>query len=184
MLSSPVYTKLKPCPVISRPRLAGLSSSDPRHFGISTFRRSVAPSSNSLRYTLLAPPHPLTPFLSHSYKNHRGEVHLASPLCPHNSFKCNTYGPPHKCCKQTTYGSANSFRCNTYDKDGGARSVLPLHTLCLGVTRSSSSFNLQVWSVDLLCAARPRHSSPNRGHTSHARHRSAMIRKKLKTNDL
>ncbi len=36
-----------------------------------------------------------------------------------NSFSCNTYGPPRKCCKQKTYGRANSFRCNTYKKQGG-----------------------------------------------------------------
>src|SRR5260370_189389 len=36
-----------------------------------------------------------------------------------NSFSCNTYGPPRKCCKQKTYGRANSFRCNTYKKQSG-----------------------------------------------------------------
>src|SRR5260370_6485702 len=34
------------------------------------------------------------------------------------SFSCNTYGPPHKCCKQKTYGLAKPFRCNTYRKLG------------------------------------------------------------------
>src|SRR6266481_4685784 len=35
-----------------------------------------------------------------------------------NSFSCNTYGIPRKCCKQKTYGGPNSFRCNTYKKQG------------------------------------------------------------------
>src|SRR6266852_6863437 len=35
------------------------------------------------------------------------------------SFRCNTYRPPRKCCKQKTYASAKSFRCNTYRKQGG-----------------------------------------------------------------
>src|SRR6266481_3637173 len=35
------------------------------------------------------------------------------------SFRCNTYGSPRKCCKQTTYGFAKPFRCNTYKKHGG-----------------------------------------------------------------
>ena len=32
------------------------------------------------------------------------------------SFRCNTYRPPRKCCKQKTYGHAKPFRCNTYKK--------------------------------------------------------------------
>jgi len=34
-------------------------------------------------------------------------------------FKCNTYGPPRKCCKQRTYGQTKPFRCNTYKNRGG-----------------------------------------------------------------
>src|SRR5258708_10741787 len=37
-----------------------------------------------------------------------------SPKC----FRCNTYVPPRKCCKQKTYGPAKLFRCNTYKKQG------------------------------------------------------------------
>src|SRR5260370_6013428 len=36
-----------------------------------------------------------------------------------NSFSCNTYASPRKCCKQKTYGKAKPFRCNTYKKLGG-----------------------------------------------------------------
>jgi len=39
---------------------------------------------------------------------------------PPNSFNCNTYGPPRKCCKHKTYTIAKSFGCNTYKKTGGA----------------------------------------------------------------
>jgi hypothetical protein len=39
-----------------------------------------------------------------------------------NSFSCNTYGTPRKCCKQKTYGPAKPFSCNTYKKQGGAPS--------------------------------------------------------------
>jgi hypothetical protein len=35
-----------------------------------------------------------------------------------NSFRCNTYGPAPKCCKQRTYGLAKPFRCNIYKKPG------------------------------------------------------------------
>src|SRR5260370_20067514 len=38
---------------------------------------------------------------------------------PSNSFSCNTYGFPRKCCKQKTYGRTKSFSCNTYKKRGG-----------------------------------------------------------------
>ena len=42
-----------------------------------------------------------------------------SPSSPPNSFSCNTYGFPRKCCKQKTYGRTKSFSCNTYKKHGG-----------------------------------------------------------------
>ena len=45
-----------------------------------------------------------------------------SPPAPRyclKSFRCNTYGPPRKCCKQKTYALAKPFRCNTYKKPGG-----------------------------------------------------------------
>src|SRR5260370_27955588 len=38
---------------------------------------------------------------------------------PPNSFSCNTYEFPRKCCKQKTYRGAKSFSCNTYKKRGG-----------------------------------------------------------------
>src|SRR5882762_7970089 len=37
-----------------------------------------------------------------------------------NSFTCNTYEPPRKCCKQKTYVLAKPFRCNTYKNTGRA----------------------------------------------------------------
>jgi len=69
----------------------------------------------------------------HSYENTGGVgvfFPFRSPLtCPNswghchsclNSFSCNTYGSPRKCCKQKTYYLSKSFRCNTYKKPGGA----------------------------------------------------------------
>src|SRR5260370_21557705 len=41
-----------------------------------------------------------------------------------NSFSCNTYESPRKCCKQGTYGIAKPFRCNTYKKHGGGVQLL------------------------------------------------------------
>src|SRR5712692_8475923 len=40
------------------------------------------------------------------------------------SFRCNTYRPPRKCCKQKTYALAKPFRCNTYKKQGGGVPVM------------------------------------------------------------
>jgi len=37
-----------------------------------------------------------------------------------NSFSCNTYGSPRKCCKQKTCCLSKSFRCNTYKNPRGA----------------------------------------------------------------
>jgi hypothetical protein len=41
-----------------------------------------------------------------------------------NSFRCNTYGFPRKCCKQKTYDRPKPFSCNTYKKHGGRGSHL------------------------------------------------------------
>jgi hypothetical protein len=42
-----------------------------------------------------------------------------------NSFSCNIYGPPRKCCKQKTYVPAKLFRFNTYKNRGRGRINLP-----------------------------------------------------------
>src|SRR5882762_349825 len=66
-------------------------------------------------------PHPLTLLKSYRFKNRGGRVQellVSSPyfltsLPPYfripKSFICNTYGPPHKYCKQKTYDSGQSL---------------------------------------------------------------------------
>src|SRR5713101_2322234 len=61
---------------------------------------------------------PLTPPKSF----HPSQLPSRQQVRPRKSFSRNTYGPPHKCCKQKTYGLAKPFRCNTYKKPrGGGR---------------------------------------------------------------
>jgi len=95
-------------------------------------------SPKSLPLNLFADPHPLNLVTSIFYKNSGGRAYpeLHSPACPDligdpvgitarprlKSFNCNTYEPPHKCCKQKTYAIAKPFRCNTYKKPGGTSS--------------------------------------------------------------
>jgi hypothetical protein len=73
MISSPVYTEFHPRPY------------------------TLAPAANSFPHTFLATPHPLTPYPSHSYKNHKGAPSVFSFTLPslfslldqrafHNSF--------------------------------------------------------------------------------------------------
>jgi hypothetical protein len=50
--------------------------------------------------------------------SHPGPLLSRQHLAPHNSFRCNTYESPRKCCKQKTCGKPNSFRCNTYKNRG------------------------------------------------------------------
>jgi len=86
-------------------------------------------STNSFGIISFADHHALTSTESYRYKITRGEgasptfrsqvVTFSPALRPHNSFRCNTYGHPRKCCKQKAYGSANPFRCNTYKKHRG-----------------------------------------------------------------
>jgi len=69
--------------------------------------------------------------------------YLATSLRPSllfpKPFRCNTYGPPRKCCKQKTYGQAKLFRCNTYTKQGERAGVsLRSSTLVLRVRRNDS----------------------------------------------
>src|SRR5260370_17908200 len=49
-----------------------------------------------------------------------GTFNFQPSLCT-KSFSCNTYGSPHKCCKQKTYAQTKPFRCNTYKTTGGVR---------------------------------------------------------------
>jgi hypothetical protein len=91
--------------------------------------RPTSPNSHGI--ISFADPHPLTPVVSILYKNMGGgRVFSSHPsLCRDpvgvigrsrfNSFRCNTYKPPRKCCKQKTYGLAKPFRCNTYKKTPG-----------------------------------------------------------------
>src|SRR6266704_3779645 len=48
----------------------------------------------------------------------RDPVRVTAHYC-FNSFSCNTYVYPFKCCKQKTYGLAKPFRNNTYKKHRG-----------------------------------------------------------------
>src|SRR5947209_24805 len=41
-----------------------------------------------------------------------------------NSFSCNTYRFPRKCCKQKTYDRAKPFSCNTDNKHRGGGHIL------------------------------------------------------------
>jgi len=68
----------------------------------------------------LTDPHPLTLLESYRFKNSAGRG--CSPCF--NSFSCNTYGFPRKCCKQKTYNLTKPFKCNTYAKRGGRGPVI------------------------------------------------------------
>ena len=83
MLSSPVYAELHPRPSVSPARLSSISFCPSQRSNVQmrllhpewfcgTFQRANDLASNSFAHTFLATPHPLTPLLSHSYKNHRG----------------------------------------------------------------------------------------------------------------
>jgi hypothetical protein len=119
---------------------------------------SCAQSRNSHGIISFAGPHPLTPVVSYRCKIVGGErVYptvrpqvLTLTLRSHKSSRCSTYGSPHKCCKQRTYGLTKSFRCNTYKKQGGslpvmvnqvleARHPASSHALCLRVSVAAPS---------------------------------------------
>ncbi len=80
-------------------------------------------SPNSHGIISFADPHLLTPTASIFCKNSGGEGgldHSGTGLSQAitKSFKCNTYGPADKCCKQKAYEKTKSFSCNTYKKRG------------------------------------------------------------------
>src|SRR5882762_1012204 len=82
---------------------------------------TVHSSAKSHRIISFTDPHPLTLLKSYRFKNRGGRVQellVSSPcfltsLPPYflipKSFICNTYGPPHKYCKQKTYASGQSL---------------------------------------------------------------------------
>src|SRR5713226_2768139 len=92
-------------------------------------------SPKSLSHNPFADPHPINPVVSILYKNNGrwglidappyyesvayNTITLLPTIRPRNSFSCNTYRYPRKCCKQKTYVRAKPFRCNTYKKPGG-----------------------------------------------------------------
>src|SRR5229473_6111889 len=106
-----------------------------------SFQHRHSQPSKSHQIISFADPHPLSLLESYRFKYMAGRGYsLRSELrafrranVPHtpiltslrpcflllNSFSCNTYGSPRKCCKQKTYGLAKPFRCNTYKKHGG-----------------------------------------------------------------
>jgi len=60
-----------------------------------------------------------------------------------NSFSCNTYGSPRKCCKQKIYGLAKPFRCNIYkNTGGGSRLWLTRFPMRKSVLRSMATKDL------------------------------------------
>jgi hypothetical protein len=146
MLSSPVYIESHPRPRVSHPSLAPFlrnfpnlqtfqPSNLPTIFDLSPFCRATkfhAPLCfHSLTNCPFSIPFVLTfihvmggiPPFSVSPTFRRGDDPLSDfgllPLLRvPNSFICNTYGPPRKCCKQKTYVNAKSFRRNTYKKPG------------------------------------------------------------------
>jgi hypothetical protein len=71
---------------------------------------------------------------------------LHSVLAPYcfKSFSCNTYGSPHKCCKQKTYGLAKPFRCNTYKNTGVGVSVMVNQVSAKGFRSSNDERCLRV----------------------------------------
>ena len=136
MLFSPVYIESNPrCPLDS---FSGLT---PALFALST---------NSFGIISFADHQALTSTESYRYKITRGEgasptfrsqvVTFSPALRPHNSFRCNTYGHPRKCCKQKAYGLTKSFKCNTYKKSGGALDVAIFRR---SVTQSASPMELR-----------------------------------------
>jgi hypothetical protein len=100
---------------------------------------------------------------------------LSPPPHPRKSFNCNTYGPPRKCCIQTTCGRSKSFSCNTYKKQGGGEAIIvnqKSHTafsygattkserslflcaLCFSAFRShANDFSATKSPADVFCAA-------------------------------
>ncbi len=100
-----------PCPLIvrahSRLHLGAPPSSTLQRSNVPTFKRS----NDSVLLTSLLP------YLTIALSSCPDPVGVNARYCL-NSFSCNTYGPPRKCCKQKTYGLAKPFRCNTYKKHG------------------------------------------------------------------
>ncbi len=100
---------------------------------------------NSFPLNPFADPHPLNLVPSILYKNMGGAgrrsvvqtFRHADVSHLHKSFRCNTYRPPRKCCKQTTYGPPKPFRCNTYKKTGGRGPFLFADNLNRSLTAGS-----------------------------------------------
>jgi hypothetical protein len=82
----------------------------------------ISLTSKSCAFLSFADPHSLSLLKSYRFRNIQGRGYLARS--EPNSFSCNTYGSPRKCCKQKTYGLAKSFRCNTYKKPGWGRVIV------------------------------------------------------------
>ena len=133
-------------------------------------------SPKSLPHNLFADPHPLTPIASIFYKKgggRRGTTPDLRPLFPHppKFFRCNTYGPPRKCCKHRTYRNANSFKCNTY-KNAGGPSLKPKAFLSALFLPSFRSLHQECFTMGVFCV-NPRSSPtdlprPCRGHAHYA----------------
>ena len=134
------------------------------NFHPSTLNYQPSHPHNSFPDNLLSDPHPINPVASILYENSGGEGYprpsdlrtfrRANGL-PRKSFRCNTYEPPRKCCKQKTYSMANSFRCNTYKKQG-VGSILRLQ---FSLSAALLEENLQSFGV---FAERATHT-PDRG---------------------
>ena len=78
-----------------------------------------SPNSHEITSFAAPPPHNLSRIISFQNGTGVGVGNRFRAISAHcNSFRCNTYGPPRKCCKQKTYELVNSFRCNTYKKPG------------------------------------------------------------------
>jgi hypothetical protein len=126
MLSSPVYAELNPRHASSV--FSALSVS-------SALSPVLIPSLQ--RFNGPAPERHSSALESSPYQS----VTLSPTKRPPKSFSSNTYGPPHKCCKQKTYGKPNSFICNTYKKPGGAASTARSEHLGEGCTLSFTPFH-------------------------------------------
>src|SRR5713226_10783704 len=69
-------------------------------------------------------------------------ITLVGILLSHNPLRCNTYAPPRKCCKQTTYGPPKPFRCNTYKKQGEGVPIMVNQVLETSHPLSSATLRL------------------------------------------
>ncbi len=97
-------------------------------------------SAKSLPDNPFADPHPLNLYATILYKKeHPARMRVPSDLRESRelssfpkSFKCNTYAPPRKCCKQKTYGPVETQLSSvdatlTQNRGGRAHTVVPLY---------------------------------------------------------